>query len=178
MKDIMKHSLFVLALAAALPVAVAQAPTSDLVGIYTSTTVAGPNPVLGILRPGERVTNELVVYDNLKGVEGSLRAFVKSVTPEGVSCQIEGDVANASKTGFTVSEKMFGATCSLTIAREGDNLRVAASSSQCARICGDGGGFIPAPYTKLCSTVEPNVLEEMTSRIYAKNPDYGPNCKG
>jgi hypothetical protein len=174
----MKRNFLLLALALALPVATAQAPTSDLVGIYTSTTVAGPNPVLGILRPGERVTNELVVYDNKKGVEGSLRAFVKSVTPEGVSCQIEGDVAKASPTGFTVSEKMFGATCSLTIVREGDDLRVSASSSQCAKICGDGGGFIPTPYRKLCSTVEPSVLEDMTSRIYAKNPDYGPACRG
>jgi hypothetical protein len=174
----MKRSLLVLALTLALSVAFAQAPTSDLVGIYTSTTVAGPNPVLGILRPGERVTNELVVYDNLKGVEGSLRAFVKSVTPEGVSCQIEGDVTKASPTGFTVSERMFGVTCSLTIVREGDNLRVSASSSQCGKICGDGGSFIATPYRKLCSTVEPSVLEDMTSRIYAKNPDYGPACRG
>lgn len=174
----MKRSLLMLALALALPVTFAQAPTSDLVGIYTSTTVAGPNPVLGILRPGERVTNELVVYDNLKGVEGSLRAFVKSVTPEGVSCQIEGDVANASPTGFTVSERMFGVTCSLTITREGDSLRVSASSSQCGKICGDGGSFVSAPYKKLCSAVEPSVLEDMTSRIYAKDPDYGPSCRG
>jgi hypothetical protein len=173
----MTRNLFLLTLALALPVAAAQAPASDLVGIYTSITVTGPNPVLGILKPGERVTNELVVYDNLKGVEGSLRAFVKSVTPEGVSCQIEGDVAKASATGFTVSEKMFGATCSLTIVREGDALRVSASSSQCAKICGDGGVFISAPYQKLCSTVEPSVLEDMTSRIYAKDPDYGPNCR-
>jgi hypothetical protein len=173
----MKRSLLVLALALALPVAAAQAPTSDLVGIYTSITTAGPNPVLGILRPGERVTNELVVYDNLKGKEGSLRAFVKSVTPEGVSCQIEGDVANASATGFTVAEKMFGATCSLTIVRDGNSLRVSASSSQCSKICGDGGSFLPTPYKKLCSTVEPSVLEDMTSRIYAKDPDYGPACR-
>lgn len=174
----MTRGWFALALAMALPVAAAQAPTSDLVGVYTSTTVAGPNPVLGILRPGERVTNELVVYDNLKGVKGSLRAFVKSVTPEGVSCQIEGDVANASATGFTVSEKMFGATCSLTIVREGDSLRVSTSSSQCSKICGDGGSFLPTPYKKLCSTVEASVLEDMTSRIYAKDPDYGPSCRG
>jgi hypothetical protein len=172
----MKRSLAML-FAMALPVASAQAPASDLVGIYTSITVAGPNPVLGILRPGERVTNELVVYDNLKGVKGSLRAFVKSVTPEGVSCQIEGDVTKASAEGFTVSEKMFGATCSLTIVREGESLRVSASSSQCSKICGDGGGFIPTPYKKLCSTVEPSVLEDMTSRIYAKDPDYGPACR-
>ena len=174
----MKRSLLALALALALPVAAAQAPSSDLIGVYTSTTVAGPNPVLGILRPGERVTNELVVYDNLKGVKGSLRAFVKSVTPEGVSCQIEGDVADASATGFTVSEKMFGATCSLTIVREGENLRVSASSSQCGTSCGAGGSFLPTPYKKLCSTVEPSVIEDMTSRIYAKNPDYGPACRG
>ena len=174
----MKRSLVVLALAVALPVAFAQKPTSDLVGIYTSITTTGPNPVLGILRPGERVTNELVVYDNLKGVEGSLRAFVKSVTPGGVSCQIEGDVTNASPAGFTVSEKMFGATCSLTIVREGDSLSVSASSSQCSKICGDGGSFLPTPYKKLCSTVEPSVLEDMTSRIYAKDPDYGPACRG
>jgi hypothetical protein len=172
----MKRFLAVLALAAALP-AFAQAPTSDLVGIYTSITVTGPNPVLGILRPGEPVTTELVVYDNLKGKEGSLRAFVKSVTPGGVSCQIEGDVTKASDTSFTVSEKMFGATCTLTIAREGDSLRVEASSSQCSKICGDGGGFSPVPYKKLCSIVEPSVLEEMTSRIYAKDPDYGPACR-
>jgi hypothetical protein len=173
----MKRSLLALTLALALPVAAAQDPPAELIGIYTSITTAGPNPVLGILRPGERVTNELVVYDNLKGKEGSLRAFVKSVTPEGVSCQIEGDVTKASGEGFTVSEKMFGATCSLTIVREDDNLRVSESSSQCATICGDGGGFIATPYKKLCSTVEPTVLEEMTSRIYAKNPDYGPACK-
>ena len=173
----MQRSLLVLVLVVALPVAIAQAPTSDLVGVYTRITVAGPNPVLGILKPGERVTNELVVYDNLKGKEGSLRAFVKSVTPEGVSCQIEGDVAKATATGFTVSEKMFGATCSLTVVREGDDLRVSESSSQCATICGDGGSFIAAPYKKLCSTVEPSVLEDMTSRIYAKDPDYGPACR-
>jgi hypothetical protein len=173
----MQRSLVVLAFAAALPVAFAQAPTSDLVGIYTSTTVAGSDPVLGILRPGERVTNELVVYDNLKGKKGSLRALVKSVTPQGVSCQIEGDVAKASPTGFTVSERMFGATCSLTIVREGDSLSVSESSSQCATICGDGGSFLATPYRKLCSTVEPGVLEDMTSRIYAKDPDYGPACR-
>jgi hypothetical protein len=173
----MKRGWFVLALALALPVAAAQTP-ADLVGIYTSITTTGPNPVLGILRPGERVTNELVVYENLKGKEGSLRAFVKNVTPEGVSCQIEGDVAKASAEGFTVSEKMFGVTCSLTIVREGDGLRVSASSSQCSKICGDGGSFLAAPYKKLCSTVEPGVLEDMTSRIYAKNPDYGPSCRG
>ena len=172
----MKRSLAML-FAVALPVASAQAPTSDLIGIYTSITVAGPNPVLGILRPGERVTNELVVYDNLKGKEGSLRAFVKSVTPEGVSCQIEGDVAKASAEGFVVSETMFGVTCSLTIVREGDGLRVSASSSQCNKICGDGGSFLATPYKKLCSTVEPSVLEDMTSRIYAKDPDYGPACR-
>ncbi|HEY7800497.1 MAG TPA: hypothetical protein VIA80_17150 [Hyphomonadaceae bacterium] len=173
----MKRSLAVLSLTLAVPVASAQAPASDLVGIYTSITVTGPNPVLGILRPGERVTNELVVYDNLKGKEGSLRAFVKSVTPEGVSCQIEGDVAKASAEGFSVSETMFGVTCSLTIVREGDGLRVSASSSQCSRICGEGGSFLATPYKKLCSTVEPSVLEDMTSRIYAKDPDYGPACK-
>ena len=172
----MTRRLLVLTLALALPVAAAQAPPADLVGIYTSITIAGPNPVLGILRPGERVTNELIVYDNLKGKEGSLRAFVKNVTPEGVSCQIEGDVANASETGFTVSEKMFGATCSLTLVRDGDSLRVSESSSQCATICGEGGSFMTASYRKLCSVVEPGVLEEMTSRIYAKDPDYGPAC--
>lgn len=172
----MKRGWFVLALALALPVAVAQAP-ADFVGIYTSITTAGPNPVLGILKPGERVTNELVVYENLKGKEGSLRAFVKNVTPEGVSCQIEGDVAKTSAEGFTVSEKMFGVTCSLTIVREGDGLRVAASSSQCSKICGDGGSFLAAPYKKLCNTIEPSVLEDMTSRIYAKDPDYGPACR-
>jgi len=173
----MKRNLIVLSLALALP-AGAQAPTADLVGVYTSITVTGPNPVLDILKPGERVTNELVVYDNLKGKEGSLRAFVKSVTPEGVSCQIEGDVTKASPTGFTVSEKMFGVTCSLAIVREDDGLRVSASSSQCSKVCGEGGSFIPTPYKKLCSTVEPSVLEDMTSRIYAKDPDYGPNCRG
>jgi len=173
----MKRSLLVLALALALPVAAAQDPPADLIGIYTSTTTAGPNTVLGILKTGERVTNELVVYDNLKGVKGSLRAFVKSVTPEGVSCQVEGDVANASATGFTVAEKMFGATCSLTIVREGDGLRISTSSKQCATFCGSGGGFTATPYRKLCSVVEPSVLEDMTSRIYAKDPDYGPACK-
>ncbi len=106
-----------------------------------------------------------------------LREATRGVTHEGLCCQVEGDVAKASAAGFTVSVKMFGATCSLTIVRDGDGLRISASSKPCDTFCGSGGSFIATAYKKLCSIVEPSVLEDMTSRIYAKDPDYGPACK-
>lgn len=168
----MNLHLTMLALAMALPVASAQAPASDLVGIHTRITTIGGG--VGYLDAGEKVTNELIVHED-PATPGQLKAYVSSVATNGISCSAHGKVSDVTATGFTVVDSLMGMSCELTIKREKSGMKITAAKG-CNHFCGHGGSFSKANYKRVCNTVSPQVVEELETRQFAIGPDYGPAC--
>lgn len=154
-----------------LSLALAQVPR-DLVGIYTRVTTIGKG---GWLQPGTKVTNELIVYED-PDAPGGLSAFVSSVAPDAVRCAVHGPLGNVTTSGFTVGEKLWDSTCSVSVEREGSDLRI-TGSADCGLFCGNGGSFASTTYRKICPTVTPEVIAVLEERIWAIDPDYGPACR-